>query len=84
MQGCAILFLSKGDQKAKLEYIFNLYDTNNDGYLSLKEVKEGYKALFYMLGNDNSEILSKQMAEATINDMALGTSSKIKKGIFLL
>ena len=80
MQGCAVLFLSRGDKKSKLEYIFGLYDVNNDGYLSFKEVKDGYKALYYMLGNDNSEIISSQMADATINDMGFGIDSKIKKG----
>ena len=83
MQGCSILFLSKGDQKSKLEYIFCLYDANNDGYLSFNEVKEGYKALFYMLGNENSEIISTQMAEATVNDMGVGSNLKIKKGKYL-
>ena len=83
MHGCALLFLSKGDQKSKIEYIFDLYDTNNDGYLSLKEIKDGYKALLASLGNQNCDTICEQMAEATMAELGSSTNShapKIKKG----
>jgi Ca2+-binding EF-hand superfamily protein len=83
MQGCATLFLSKGDPRIKLDYIFNFYDANNDGYLNLKEIKEGYKALFSMLGNDNVDIICKQMAETAMSDLG-SPEAKIKKGITII
>ena len=69
----------------KLGYIFDLYDINHDGYLTLKEVEEGYKALFNMLGRRNYDIVCKEMAEATIADLGKTTGShryQIKRGIF--
>ena len=77
MQGCATLFLSRGNRKAKLEYIFDLYDANNDGFLSLEEIEEGFKALFSMIGKENAEHISHQMAETT---MSFCPDLKIKKG----
>ncbi len=87
LHGCALLFLSKGDKKSKLEYIFDLYDTNNDGYLSFKEIKEGYKALLASLGNHNCDIICEQMAEATVKEfgsLKAPRQAKIKKCMFNL
>ena len=79
MEGCSALFLSRKDKKAKLDYIFGLYDKNHDGFLNLQEINDGFKALYLMLGNDNCDALSKQMATDTLNKMG-STKSKIKKG----
>lgn len=79
MLGCATLFLSRGDHKKKLEYIFDFYDANRDGFLSIREIKEGYKAMFAMLGTENVDRLCKGMAEDTMNEMS-SAQTKISKG----
>lgn len=83
MLGCAVLFLSKGDEKKKLEYIFDFYDTNHDGSVNIKELKEGYKAMFAMLGTENVDLLCKQMAEDTMKDIG-STQDKISKSNLLI
>jgi Ca2+-binding EF-hand superfamily protein len=69
LEGCAVLFISKGDKKKKLSYIFDLYDVNLDGYLTKKEIQSGFHALFTMIGADNSEAVLSKLAEASLNEM---------------
>ena len=71
LEGSAILFMAKGDKKTKLEYIFDLYDINQDGSLTMSEIREGFRALFAMLGNENSELICKHLAESTMNDLGI-------------
>ncbi len=53
----------------KLNYFFH------DGYLSFKEIKDGFRAIFLMLGSEgNIDLLSKNMAEQTM--VKLNSSSK--------
>ena len=84
VQGCMILFLNKGDNRDKAGYIFDLYDANLDGFLSLIELKDGFKALYHMLGHRNYDIICKDIAEAIMTDMGIVTntksSEKVKKG----
>ncbi len=77
--GCACLFTSKGDPKKKIEYVFDFYDTNNDGQVSLNEIKKGYKSLFRMLGSENIDFICVSMAEEAMKDVA-GEQKHITKG----
>ena len=63
MSGISILFLSRGERRLKLEYVFDLFDSNFDGLLSLREVEDGYRAIYKMLGNHTCDVICKQMAE---------------------
>jgi hypothetical protein len=42
---------------------------NSDGYLSLKEMKSGFRALFTMMGTDNSEAVLKKLSESSMDEM---------------
>ena len=66
MTGISVLFLSKCEKRVKLEYVFDLFDSNHDGFLTLKDVEDGYRAIYQMLGNENVDIICKQMAEGFI------------------
>ena len=50
-----------------------MYDVNHDGSLTLKEIKEGFQALFSLIGSESSDLLCKQMAESTMNEMGFTT-----------
>ena len=50
-----------------------MYDINHDGSLTLKEIKEGFQALFSLIGSESSDLLCKQMAESTMNEMGVST-----------
>jgi Ca2+-binding EF-hand superfamily protein len=49
---------SPGDLKKKLEYAFILYDTNNDNFLDLLEVKQVLYGMleFFKISNENADI----------------------------
>jgi len=79
LEGSAILFMAKGDRKTKLKYIFDLYDVNQDGSLTMAEIRAGFGALFSMLGNENSELICKQLAESTMNDLGVQTEEQKSK-----
>ncbi len=79
MAGCACLFLSKGDPKKNLEYLFDFYDVNHDGILSVDELKESYMTLYKTLGNESSNLISKELAQDTMRKMA-GNNEFITKG----
>lgn len=81
MVGCAVMFLSRGDKKSKLEYLFDFYDKNGDGYLNQKELMAGYKALFSMLGQDNIDNVCRDMAQQAFDEYICGT--KISKDDFV-
>jgi Ca2+-binding EF-hand superfamily protein len=79
--GCAVMFLSKGDKKVKLEYLFDFYDKNGDGYLNESELMNGYKTLFSMLGQDNIDNVCRDMAQQAFDEYICG--SKISKDDFV-
>ncbi len=81
MVGCACLFLSKEDPKKNLGYIFDFYDVNRDGKLSLAELKESYAALYKMLGSENNDTVCQDLAEQTMSKMS--SSGNITKGMFV-
>ena len=85
MKGISILFLSKGYVKEKLEYLFDFYDSNFDGHLSLKDIMEGYKAIYSMLGNKNCDIICKQLAAEALAEIQFYTNmpdKQIRKGFY--
>jgi Ca2+-binding EF-hand superfamily protein len=84
MKGISILFLSKGYIKEKLEYLFDFYDSNFDGQLSLKDIMEGYKAIYSMLGNKNCDLICKHLADEALAEIQFYTNmpdKQIRKGI---
>lgn len=42
---------SRGDLKKKLEYAFELYDADNNGYLDPNEIKTVLTGMFDLLGS---------------------------------
>jgi Ca2+-binding EF-hand superfamily protein len=47
---------SRGDTKNKLEYVFTLYDLDNNGYIEKNEIKPVLLAMFTLLGSVFKEI----------------------------
>jgi Ca2+-binding EF-hand superfamily protein len=43
-------FTTHGNVKEKLEYVFNLYDLDNNGYIEKDEVKPVLQGMFRLLG----------------------------------
>jgi Ca2+-binding EF-hand superfamily protein len=84
VKGTSVLFLSKGNIKEKLEYIFDFYDSNNDNLLNAREIEEAYKAIYSMLGNKHSDLICKQLANELLSDIQFYKNKpldKISKGI---
>ncbi len=46
----AYSFTTHGNVKEKLEYVFNLYDLDNNGYIEKDEVKPVLQGMFRLLG----------------------------------
>ena len=58
----AVLYvMSSGTPEENLKQIFRVFDINNDGKISVAELKKIVKDLFHLINDDNSDIDSQQL-----------------------
>ena len=67
--------------KKKLEYAFELYDTDGNGYLDSNEIREVVKGMLDLLGADKKTNNPNQLAEECIKQLDASNDGKVTKGI---
>ena len=53
--------MSSGTPEQNLQQIFRVFDINNDGKISVAELKKIVKDLFHLINDDNTDIDSQQL-----------------------
>ena len=71
---------SRGDLKKKLEYAFELYDSDGNGYLDSTEVREVVKGMLDLLGADKKGNDANKLAEECIKQLDATNDGKLSKG----
>jgi Ca2+-binding EF-hand superfamily protein len=74
---------SKGDLNRKLEYAFDLYDADRNGYLDKNEVREVVTGMLDLLGADKKGQNSAQLAEECIRQLDASKDGKVTKAEFI-
>jgi Ca2+-binding EF-hand superfamily protein len=74
---------SKGDLNRKLEYAFDLYDADRNGYLDKNEVREVVTGMLDLLGADKKGQNSTQLAEECIRQLDTSKDGRVTKAEFI-
>lgn len=74
---------TKGDLKTKIEYTYNLYDANNDGWLSVQEVTQAISGMLELLGENSTEEKANELAQACVQSLDHSQDDKITKEEFI-
>ena len=64
----AMSITSKGDPEQRLEWAFNMYDLDGDGYVTRKEMLEIVKSVQKMVG-DNKEMIDNITPEQRVDQI---------------
>jgi Ca2+-binding EF-hand superfamily protein len=70
----------RGDIKKKLEYAFEIYDSDGNGYLDNNEIREVIKGMLDLLGADKKSNNASQLAEECIKQLDASNDGKVSKG----
>lgn len=71
---------TKGEIEKKLNYVFALYDTDNNGFLTKDEVKDGFRGMFIMTGVDPNEFVCDVCASNKIQKLDTSKDGLITRG----
>jgi len=74
---------SKGDLNRKLEYAFDLYDADRNGYLDKNEVREVVIGMLDLLGADKKGQNSAHLADECIRQLDASRDGKVTKAEFI-
>lgn len=74
---------SRGDQRSKLAYAFDLYDLDNNGYIDLKELDSIIYAMFSMLGTDKDKRHSLALAQLCMKQLDKSGDGLLSKQEFI-
>ena len=66
--------MSSGTPEQNLQQIFRVFDINNDGKISLAELKKIVKDLFTLNNDDNSDVDNQELLVNSGQSMNLKTS----------
>jgi Ca2+-binding EF-hand superfamily protein len=69
---------SKGDLKSKLVYAFELYDADNNGFLTPNEVQEVLSGMLDLLGADKKTDV-KALTEEVLKQLDSSRDGKVSK-----
>ncbi len=72
---------SKGDLKQKLEYAFELYDADNNGFLTPNEVKEVVGGMLDLLDTDKTPQDVTNVTNEIFKTLDTSNDGKISKGM---
>ena len=75
--------LFAGDPKKKLEYAFELYDSDNSGFLDKQELSTGIYGMLDMLGADRKGHNSQELAKECMNKLDKSHDGKVSKEEFV-
>jgi len=77
--------ISKGTPDENLEQIFRIFDVNNDGTISKKELHRLVKDLYSLIGKEDNpdEVTDKTLANCAFKEMDVDGDSKISKDEFV-
>ena len=81
----ALTLLSKGTPQEKLAQIYSIFDINNDGEISKKEIYRVVKDLFGLMGKEDNptNATDKCLAELAFKEMDKDGDSKVTKEEFI-
>lgn len=74
---------SRGDQKAKLGYAFDLYDLDQNGFIDVDELNSIIYAMFGMLGTEKNKDHSYSLAQLCLKQLDVSGDGKISKEEFV-
>ena len=74
---------SRGDQKEKLYYAFDLYDADNDGFINVHELDTIIYAMFSMLGTEKDKNHSYSLAQLCLKQLDLSGDGQLSKNEFI-
>ncbi len=74
---------SRGDQRKKLEYAFELYDADDSGYLDSNELNAGIYGMLDLLGADRNANSSKEIAAECLEKLDKSRDGKVSKEEFI-
>ena len=64
-----LYIMSNGTPQDNLKQIFKVFDINNDGFISLKELQRIVKDLFHLINEENADEASQELlAQSGIED----------------
>jgi Ca2+-binding EF-hand superfamily protein len=69
--------------KKKLEILFNMYDINRDGFLTIDEIKRVLVAMLDLLGNENKPFDVVAIANKCFTELDHNYDGRISKGKIL-
>ena len=70
-----LYIMSNGTPEENLKQIFRVFDINNDGFISLKELQRIVKDLFHLINEENADEASQEL---------LAQSGMLKAGYILI
>jgi Ca2+-binding EF-hand superfamily protein len=76
-------FEFKGDLKRKLEYAFQIYDDDGNGYLDKDEIKNVINGMLDLLGADKKMNDSQKLADEAIKALDTSKDGKVTKDEFI-
>ena len=56
-----LYIMSNGTPEENLKQIFRVFDINNDGFISLKELQRIVKDLFHLINEENADEASQEL-----------------------
>ena len=56
-----LYIMSNGTPQENLKQIFRVFDINNDGFISLKELQRIVKDLFHLINEENADEASQEL-----------------------
>ena len=56
-----LYIMSNGTPEENLKQIFRVFDINNDGFISLKELQRIVKDLFHLINEENADMASQEL-----------------------
>ncbi|RNA31687.1 Neuronal calcium sensor 2 [Brachionus plicatilis] len=74
---------TRGDLKQKLEYSFNVYDSDKNGYLDRDELKQVIFGMLNLLGADEKSNDANFLAQQCIRELDVSNDGKVSKEEFI-
>jgi len=74
---------SRGDQREKLSYAFDLYDLDESGYLDINELNTIIFAMFDMLNTEKDRAHSYSLAQLCMKQLDKDGNGQISKDEFV-
>ena len=78
-----LYIMSNGTPEENLKQIFRVFDINNDGFISLKELQRIVKDLFHLINEENADEASQELLAETGNVSPPQKSNKWISLIFI-